>query len=69
MTDSASSAAQPGMTCCRPDPPPQLFLFGSLLECAPPGWAISQEHRSPKGRDVVGPVPPYWTMEDKAFNT
>lgn len=50
------SAVQPGVTCSRPDPPPQLLLFGSVLECAPPGWALSQEHR-PKGQDVAGPVP------------
>nr|BAE38102.1 unnamed protein product [Mus musculus] len=50
------------MTCSRPDPPPQLLLFGSVLECAPPDWAFSQEHRDPRVRMWLDLFPPYWTM-------
>lgn len=58
----SSSAAQPGLTCSRSDPPPQLLLFGSVLECASPDWALSQEHRDPRVRMWLDLFPPYWTM-------
>lgn len=67
--DCSNSAAQPGVTCSRPDPPPQLFLLGALSWNVPLLAGPSLKNTDLRVRMwldlsfLTGPC------EDKAFNT